>query len=223
VALYRGASRSTECISDSRWKDNIGKQRPTSSSRLSLQIYCRRLAFSATRVVLVARRELHSEIALARELRNRPFSSVRVVVWRWMLRIECNVAMLGCPRGVLAPLTGLAVRWFTFVNHGKFLDVISGNLSKELWKARTTLLFDGKIVFDCHVSLLRRFAIGKLHAPSCHVFCLFRIGDLVRKVIDVHSANWTSQTHDKRRRHRDRLRYLRRCKDGSSHECPFCQ
>jgi hypothetical protein len=43
--------------------------------------------------------------------------------------------MLGFPRGVLALLIGVAVRWFTFVNHEKFLDIITGNFSKELWKA----------------------------------------------------------------------------------------
>jgi hypothetical protein len=88
--------------------------------------------FFATTVVSVARRELHPEIALARELRDRPFSSVRAVVWRWRLRIDYNVAMLGFPRGVLAPLISVAVRWFTFVNHGKLLDVTSGNIYKEL-------------------------------------------------------------------------------------------
>jgi hypothetical protein len=78
--------------------------------------------------------------------------------------------MLGFPREVLAPLIGVAVHWFTFVNRGKFLDVISGNLYKELWKARTTLLFDGNIVFYCYLSLLRRFAIGNLYARQCHMF-----------------------------------------------------
>jgi hypothetical protein len=116
-------------------------------------------------VVFVAWKKSPSEIASVKKLRNRLFSSVRAVVWRWRPRIDCNVAMLGFPRGVLAMLIGVAVRWFTFVNHGKFLDVISGNLYNELWKARTTLLFDGNIVFYCHMSLLRRFTIGKLHAP----------------------------------------------------------
>jgi hypothetical protein len=87
--------------------------------------------------------------------------------------------MLQFPRGVLAPLIGVAVRWFTFVNHGKLIDLISENLDKELWKVRTTLLFDGNIVFYCYMSLLRRFAIGKLHAPECHVFCPTQIVSLV--------------------------------------------
>jgi hypothetical protein len=74
--------------------------------------------------------------------------------------------MLGFPRGVLAPLIGVAIRWFTFVNHGKCLDVISGNLYKELWNVRTTLLFNENIVFYCYMSLLHRFAIGKFHTPN---------------------------------------------------------
>jgi hypothetical protein len=103
--------------------------------------------------------------ALRSFFRNRPFSSVRAVVWCWRLWIDCNVAMLGFLRGMLATFIGVGVRWFTFVNHGKFLDLITGNLYKELWKARTTLLFDGNIVCYCYMSLLRHFAIGKLHAP----------------------------------------------------------
>jgi hypothetical protein len=38
------------------------------------------------------------------------------------------------------------------------------DLCKELWKARTTLLFDVNIVSYCYMLLLRSFAIGKLHA-----------------------------------------------------------